>query len=396
MINNALERLTDYPFDRLRSLLDPLQPAAGKTPVIMSLGEPQHPPPAIIADTVAKHADEWGRYPPTGGTPDHLKAITEWLGRRYQIPGDLIDATQNVVAVSGTREALYLIGDLVIPRTKGGRQPTVLIPNPFYQVYVGAAVMGGAEPIYVPATADNQFLPDYAGLDKDILDRTALAYVCSPANPQGTIADLDYLVTALELARAHDFVLVVDECYAEIYDTVPPPGALEAAAQLGGSLDHLLIFHSLSKRSSAPGLRAGFVAGDPDLVQRFKMLRAYAGATLPNPIHAAAAALWRDEAHAVANRELYRAKFDHADAILGDRPGYYRPAGGFYIWLDVGDGEAAAARLWTEAAVKVIPGGYLAKSDAAGNNPGAPYIRIALVQDPETVADALKRIAAVL
>lgn len=396
MINDALDRLTDYPFDRLRALLDPLQPAPGHTPVIMSLGEPQHAPPALLAETVAAAADEWGRYPPTAGTRDHLDAIFEWLNRRYDIPADLIDANKNVVAVSGTREALYLIGDLVIPRRVAGAQSAVLIPNPFYQVYVGATVMGGAEPVYVPATVENDFLPDYAALEGALLDRTALAYLCSPSNPQGTIADLDYLSAALELARRHDFILAVDECYAEIYDTAPPPGALEAAAHLGGGLKNLLVFHSLSKRSSAPGLRAGFVAGDPELIQKFKTLRAYGGATLPNPLQAAAAALWRDEAHVETNRALYREKFDRADAILGDRPGYYRPAGGFYLWLKVDDGEEAARQLWSQAAIKVIPGAYLAKSDNKGNNPGAGYIRIALVQDPDTVAEALGHIAEIL
>jgi len=259
-------------------------------------------------------------------------------------------------------------------------------------VYVGAAVMSRAEPVYLSATPETGFLPDLGALDIETLKRTALAYICSPANPQGTIASLDYLKTALELARKYDFVLAVDECYAEIYDAAPPPGALEAAGQLGGALDHLLVFHSLSKRSSAPGLRSGFVAGDADLIAKLKTLRNYGGATMPVPLLAASAALWRDEAHVRTNRDLYRQKFDIADKLLSGQFGYYRPEGGFYLWLDVGDGEAAAKKLWGQAGVKVIPGAYLARLDRDGFNPGIPYIRVALVQEPGTIGDALSRI----
>lgn len=392
MHNDALDRLSDYPFDRLRALLGPVTPAAGKAPVFMQLGEPQHPEPAIIAQTVAKHAGEWGKYPPVNGSDDLFAAVAAWLTRRYTLPQGMIEAARHVVAVSGTREALYMASDLCVPRAKNGAQPVVLIPNPFYQVYQGAAVLRGAEPYYMSAVAANGFLPDFGTLDESVLARTALAYVNTPANPQGAIASLDYLVHALTLARKYDFVLCVDECYAEIYDKDPPSGGLEAAKKLGGSLDNLLIFHSLSKRSSAPGLRSGFVAGDPDLIKRLKMLRNYAGASLPIPLLAASAALWRDEAHVEANRVLYRRKFDIADQIMAGRFGYYRPAGGFYLWLDVGDGEQAATALWGKAGVRVIPGTYLARPDRDGVDPGKPYIRVALVQEPDVIADALHRI----
>ncbi|NQV57868.1 MAG: aminotransferase class I/II-fold pyridoxal phosphate-dependent enzyme [Rhodospirillales bacterium] len=392
MHNDALDGLTDYPFDRLRALLNGVDAPADIDPVIMSLGEPQHASPPILAETVAAHAGDWGRYPPVAGTPDLLAAIDEWLTRRYSLSGGTIQQDHNIVAVSGTREALYMAGDICIPKDKGGAQPVVLIPNPFYQVYVGAAVMSRAEPVYLSATPETGFLPDLGALDIETLKRTALAYICSPANPQGTIASLDYLKTALELARKYDFVLAVDECYAEIYDAAPPPGALEAAGQLGGALDHLLVFHSLSKRSSAPGLRSGFVAGDADLIAKLKTLRNYGGATMPVPLLAASAALWRDEAHVRTNRDLYRQKFDIADKLLSGQFGYYRPEGGFYLWLDVGDGEAAAKKLWGQAGVKVIPGAYLARLDRDGFNPGIPYIRVALVQEPGTIGDALSRI----
>jgi N-succinyldiaminopimelate aminotransferase len=396
MYNPALDRLTDYPFDRLRALLGGIEPPAGLEPMIMSLGEPQHEPPAIIADTIAAHAHEWGKYPPIAGSPDLLSAIKDWLTKRYDLQGNYIDAATNLVAVSGTREALYMAGDLCIPETKNGQRPLVLIPNPFYQVYVGATVMRGADPIYLSAIQENGFLPDFDCLDEETLSRTAMAFLCTPANPQGTIADLDYLTKAIKLARKYDFVLLVDECYAEIYDHDAPPGALQAAAGLGADLSNLLIFHSLSKRSSAPGLRSGFVGGDPDLIKKLKMLRNYGGASLPNPILAASAALWRDDDHVVENRRLYRQKFDRADQILGGRFNYYRPAGGFYLWLDVGDGEKAALALWRDAAIRVIPGAYLSRPDADGVNPGDPYIRIALVQSPEDIATALARVVDVL
>ena len=401
MFNPALDLLTDYPFDRLRALLDGIDPPAGGKPVIMSLGEPQHTPPPLIAKVIAEQAGEWGRYPPIGGTVAFLDAVTAWLTRRYHLPGAMIEGGRHVLAVSGTREALYMAGDLCIPGEKAGTRPCVLIPNPFYQVYQGAAVMSGADALYLPATRESGFLPDLTRVAAPDLDRAALCFLCSPANPQGAVASLDYLKQAISLARQHDFVLALDECYGEIYDRNLPPGGLQACAQMGGSpmgsgMDNVLVFHSLSKRSSAPGLRSGFVAGDGDLIARLRMLRNYGGATLPNPLLAASAALWSDETHVEANRALYRTKFDLADQILGGKLGQYRPAAGFYLWLDVGDGEKAAAQLWRQAGVKVIPGAYLARPGADGENPGQPYIRVALVHQPEEVSEALHRMVGVL
>ncbi len=396
MHNSNLDKLTDYPFDRLRALLNGIDAPSDKEPMIMSLGEPQHPSPALLADTVNKHADQWAKYPPIAGTPDLLDAIKEWLTKRYDLKADYVEASQNIVAVSGTREALYMAGDIAIPPEKNGQQPAVLLPNPFYQVYIGAAMMSGAEPVYMSATPENNFLPDFAAIDEATLNRTALAYLCTPSNPQGAVASLDYLKKAITLARKYDFVLAVDECYAEIYDKTPPPGGLEACQDLGDDFKNVLVFHSLSKRSNAPGLRSGFIAGDPDLIKKFKILRNYGGASLPIPLLAASAALWRDDAHVEENRKLYREKFDRADQILNGRFDYYRPEGGFYLWLNVGDGEKAAAKLWGEAGVRVIPGAYLARPDATGINPGAPYIRIALVQEPEFIGEALGRIVETL
>jgi N-succinyldiaminopimelate aminotransferase len=272
----------------------------------------------------------------------------------------------------------------------------VLLPNPFYQVYAGAAVMAGAEPVFVPGADGGAGQPDFAALPPDLLDRAALAYLCTPANPQGTVADAALLERSVAAARRHGFVLASDECYSEIWDRAPPPGALAACAALGEGLANVVVFNSLSKRSSVPGLRSGFVAGDERVLAAFARLRAYGGAATPLPVLAAAAALWRDEAHVVLNRDLYRAKLDLAAERLGGRFGFARPAGGFFLWLDVGDGEAAARALWAEAGIRVLPGAYLAAEDADGVNPGRAMIRVALVHDLATTARGLDGLAGVL
>ncbi len=394
MHNDRLDTLTDYPFDRLRSLLRGIDPPSAVPPVLMHIGEPKHQPPALIAPIVAEHADDWRRYPPPNGTPAFRETVVAWLNRRYRLPAGMLDPDRHVALVAGTREALFLTALATVPTAKRGRRPAVLMPNPFYQVYVGAAEIAGAEAVLLPASAANGFQPDLATVSPELLDRTALVYLNSPANPQGSVADLAQLCAAIRLARDHDFMLAVDECYAEIYTADPPPGGLEACATLAGGCANVLVFHSLSKRSSAPGLRSGFVAGDPDFIARFMRLRQYAGALVPLPVVAASAALWRDEAHVEANRALYREKFALAGDLLGDHPAT-RPAGGFYLWLDVGDGEAAARRLWAEAAIQVMPGTYLAR-DQAGGNPGAAYIRAALVHDLDTTSDAITRLNHVL
>ena len=391
MYNTNLDKLTDYPFDRLRALLKNIEGPKNKAPMIMSLGEPQHPPPTLLMKTVNKHADQWAKYPPIAGTPDILNAIKDWLIRHYGLKSETINPEKNIVVVSGTREALYMAGAIAIPPLKHKRQPIVLIPNPFYQVYIGSALMNRAKSVYMSATKENGFLPDFQSLDEDTLSRTALAFLCSPSNPQGAVANLEYLKKAILLAREYDFVLAIDECYAEIYDTARPPGGLEACQALGNNYQNVLVFHSLSKRSSAPGLRSGFVAGDQNLIQKFKILRNYGGASVPGPLMAASAALWKDNKHVEKNRALYRQKFDCADQILTGKFDYYRPAGGFYLWLNVGNGEAATKMLWEKAGIRVIPGSYLARKDKSGENPGAEFIRIALVQKPEFIHEALVR-----
>ncbi|HTH97614.1 MAG TPA: aminotransferase class I/II-fold pyridoxal phosphate-dependent enzyme [Stellaceae bacterium] len=392
-INNRLEALDENPFARLNALLGVISPAANVKPIPLSVGEPQNQPPAFLAETIAAYANTWNRYPPVQGTDEFRGAICDWLATRYHLGAARPDPVRHVLALAGTKEGLYLAVQLAVPETKAGGRPIVLLPNPYYQVYWGAAAMSGAEIVPMDAGPETGFLPDFEALPKDVLDRTAFAFLCTPSNPQGAIASKAYLARALEIARRHDFVLAVDECYSEIWDTAPPPGALEVT---GGDFSNLLIFHSLSKRSSAAGLRGGFVAGDEMLISRLRTLRGYAGPQIPLPIQAAAAALWRDEAHVDANRAMYRAKIDLAEEIFGKRLGFYRPEGGFFLWLDVGDSEKACAALWREAAVRSLPGAYLAAPDAAGRNPGKPYLRLALVHDDELLAEALDRVVKVL
>ena len=270
-----------------------------------------------------------------------------------------------------------------MPERKNGERPAVLIPNPFYQCYAVAALTAGAEPIYVPATAETGFLPDFENLPEEVLRRTAAVYLCSPANPQGVVADLARWKALIALAERHDFFVFSDECYSEIYREAPPPSALQAAQEMGADPERVLAFHSLSKRSNLPGIRSGFCAGGPKAIAAMRKLRAYAGAPLPGPIQMASAACWSDEAHVQASLELYRRKYALADRILGNLEGYRAPEAGFFVWLDVGDGEAATLKLWRETGVRVLPGKYLSRPAPdwlGGEDPGERYIRIALVE----------------
>jgi N-succinyldiaminopimelate aminotransferase len=312
------------------------------------------------------------------------------------LPGSLLDPAKHILPVSGTREALFQIALSAVALGEPKGNNLVLMGNPFYHSYAGAAVVAGGEPYFLSADRTSGFLPAIDELSPAILDRAAMVYICSPANPQGAVASLDYLKAWLDLARRHDFLLAADECYAEIYQHAAPAGALQAARDMGGDLTNLLVFHSLSKRSSAPGLRSGFIAGDARYIQRQAQLINYGGVATPLPILAAATALWQDESHVEENRSRYRRSFDLAQRILGPLFGEIRAAGGFFLWLDVGDGEKAAVELWRQAAIKVLPGGYMARPDAKGINPGARYIRVALVYDPEMMEGALKRMAGVL
>ncbi len=405
MLNPRLDELMTYPFERLTRLLDGIAPPDGITPVALSLGEPRHAPPAFVAGLLTEHAADWGRYPPNRGTPGFRQAVADWLQHRYRLPDGFVTADAHVLPCAGTREALFMFALVAVPKRKGGGgarnlRPAVLVPNPLYHVYGGAAVMAGAEPVYLPAVAETRFLPDFAALPAALLERTALTYLCSPANPQGTAATLDELKALIELAMAHDFIVAIDECYSEIYDRAPPVGALEAAAAFGArrdqALEHIVIFNSLSKRSSAPGLRSGFAAGGAGAVAAFAKLRNFASCQTPLPVITVAEHLWRDEDHVTASRARYRAKFDVAEDALGSRYGFYRPDGGFFLWLDVGDGDAAAQRLWAEAGLRVLPGSCLCPDGPEHQRPGRDYIRLALVHEPDVLGEAFARLTRVL
>ncbi|MGI9488528.1 MAG: aminotransferase class I/II-fold pyridoxal phosphate-dependent enzyme [Geminicoccaceae bacterium] len=396
MHNPRLDGLGDYFFRRLAALLEPLKPADDVEVIDLSIGQPMHPTPALLTDTLAKNGHLWGRYPPVVGMNDFREAVCDWLTRRYNLPDRMLSPDRHVLPVAGTKEALFMLSQLVTPESKVGERPAVLMPNPFYNVYLGGAVVAGAEPVLLPVTTETDHLPDLDALDEGLLERTVAFFLCSPTNPQGSAASLAYLMRALELARRHDFLLVMDECYSEIYGDEPPAGGMQAALALGGALDHLVVCHSLSKRSSAAGLRSGFVAGDPDTLKSFARLRSYGAAVQPLPLMAAATALWRDEEHVQENRDRYRQKFDLADRCLSGRFDYTRPDGGFFLWLNVGDSEAITRKLWSKAALKVVPGAYLGYADQSGWNPGAHAIRIALVHDLTTTGQALDRLVETL
>lgn len=383
--------LPEYAFPRLRRLLDGCAP--GGRDLAMTIGEPRYPIPAFVAETIAAHAHEFGRYPPNEGTPELRTAIADWLAMRHDVA---IDPETEVVALNGSREGLFNAALALSPETKNGRRPAILMPNPFYQCYGAAALAVGAEPVAVPALPGTGFLPAFAALPADLLDRATLVYVCSPANPQGAVADEAWWRALIALADRHDFRILADECYSEIWRDTPPPGALAAVRAAGADPERVLVFQSLSKRSNVPGLRAGFASGGPASIAAIRQLRSYGGAPVPLPLQRAAEALWRDEAHVSESRALYVEKFELADAILGDLPGYAAPRAGFFLWLPVGDGEAAALALYRETGVRVLPGAYLGRPDASGRNPGAAYIRVALVAEAVEVERGLRAIREVL
>ena len=393
MISDKLDDLQDYPFWRLNALIRDIPLPDGETEAVpMWIGEPKHGVPEIVREALASNFDGYGIYPPIEGTPGLRRTMTSWLNHRYSLPSSLIDPDRSMLPVQGTREGLFMIALAAVPRASGDKAPVALMPNPFYQPYKGGAVAAGAEPVFLSCTADTGFLPDLDAIPADTLARTAIFYLCSPANPQGTTADLAYYRKAVDLAREHGFLLVSDECYTEIYDRDPPPGVLQICAE-DGDLSNVVCFHSLSKRSSVPGLRHGFVAGDPDFLAAFLRLRKYAAASSSMASYAAAEVLWSDEEHVQENRRLYREKIDIAESILGNRFSFFRPPGGFFLWLDVGDGIEAAKALWGQAAVKVLPGAYLAEDLPDGSNEAAAYIRVALVSDLETTRTGLTRLA---
>ena len=385
---------TRSPFVRLAELIADTTP--GKPVIDLGVGEPKHGVPAFVATVMAAHINEFGRYPRNEGTPQFRHAVAEWAARRYKL-GRVPDPNREVLVLSGSREGLFL-GAIAARRHVANRtgRPAILIPNPFYAAYSAGAVASDSEIVYLPAKRETGFLPDLDALDGALLRRTVAMFLASPSNPQGAVADLTYLQRVTAMARRYGFLLFSDECYSEIYTQSAPPGVLQAA---GDQFENVVLFQSLSKRSNLPGLRIGFVMGDRRFIAKFLELRSVAAPQVPIPSQEVAIAAYRDELHVDANRDLYREKFDLADQIIGDRYGYRRPAGGFFLWLDVsalGGSEVVTAKLWREAGVRVLPGRYAARDQDDGSNPGADYIRVAMVHDKETTAEALHRIIAVL
>jgi aspartate/methionine/tyrosine aminotransferase len=382
------------PFVRLTELIAGIEP--GKPAINLSVGEPQHPIPTFVGPTIAAHLNEFGRYPANKGIEPFRRAVAAWLGSRYKLPRP-VDAEHEVLVLNGTREGLFL-GAIAAKRWVAPRagKAAVLIPNPFYAAYNAGALAADCEPVYMPATRESAFLPDLDALDDALLARTVAFYLASPSNPQGAVASRTYLDKLAGLARRFGFLVFADECYCEIYSEHRPAGMLEAS---GPDFANTVVFHSLSKRSNLPGLRVGFAAGDRRFLASFLELRNVAAPQVPGPMQHVGVAAYGDEAHVQENRKLYSAKFDLADQIIGGRYGYKRPAGGFFLWLDVaefGGSEIVTKRLWQEAGVRVVPGRYLAREQNDGSNPGADYIRVAMVQDSATTAEALHRLVAVL
>jgi len=382
------------PFARLRELLADVEPhlKSGEQPINLSLGEPRHPFPDFVMRELTAASAGFGKYPPALGTPEFRTACAGWLERRYKLNG-AIDAESMILPANGTREALFNIAQIVTPKSVAGAQPAILLPNPFYQCYAAAAFGAGAAPVYLNATAETGHLPDIDAVPEHDLERACALYICSPANPQGAAADAAYWTHLITRARAHNITIVADECYADIYTATPPTGILEAAHHAGLGFENIITFHSLSKRNNLPGLRSGFSAGDPALTATFGKFRNLAAPQVPLPVMAASIAAWNDDTDAAKNRALYKAKFDAAERIIGNRFAFKRPDGGFFLWLDMtdaGGGEAAALTLWREAGVRVLPGGYLSRDTETGN-PGTNYIRVALVGDEDETARALTR-----
>lgn len=380
--------LPEYAFPRLRALLAPH--AGGAEALHMSIGEPKHKFPDFVPELLLKYADGFNKYPPNDGSPKLRGAIAGWLERRFELRP--VDPDQNILALNGTREGLFNAAIALCPEQKNGQQPIVLIPNPFYQCYAVAARAVGAEPVFVPAPEENGFLPSFADIPKDMLERTAIVYMCSPSNPQGAVASMEYWQELIGLAEKYDFRIFADECYSEIYRDVAPTGALQAVEAMGADPERVMVFHSLSKRSNLPGLRSGFAAGGAKSIAEMKQLRNYTGAPIPLPLQQVSAAVWADEAHVKENRALYKRKFDISDRILGNYPGYTPPHAGFFLWLKVENGIDTAVKLWQMAGVRALPGEYLSRpSDVrlGSGNPGAAYLRVALVADVENVERGL-------
>lgn len=386
MYPERFSHLPDYAFPRFRSLLDGHHFAGPQ--FNMTIGEPQHRYPPWIKDVLLEQIDGFNRYPANDGIEKLQVSIVKWFYRRFGLE---LTSDKNIIPLNGTREGLYNVSMALCPESLNGKTPFVLIPNPFYQVYMISALSVNSEPLFIPTDEISGHLPDYLGLKADILNNTSAAYICSPSNPQGAVATVEYITALIELAEKYDFIIFADECYSEIYRDIPPPGFMEISGKLGADPNRVVTFHSLSKRSNLPGLRSGFAASGEQNIKRMKQLRAYSGAPIPEPLQHISASVWNDEEHVIENRKIYEKKYDFADKIFADFDGYFSPAAGFFLWLDVGDGEKTALKLWQSCGVRVLPGRYLAK-DFDGQSPGDRYIRVAMVAEPEETKNGLIKI----
>ncbi|MFD3301690.1 succinyldiaminopimelate transaminase [Aquipseudomonas alcaligenes] len=391
-MNHALTQLQPYPFEKLRALLAGAQPPADKRPIALSIGEPKHKSPDFVAQALANNLDQLAVYPTTLGIPALREAIAAWCERRFGVPSGWLDAARHVLPVNGTREALFAFTQTVVNREARG---LVVSPNPFYQIYEGAALLAGAEPHYLPCLEDNGFNPDFDAVPADIWQRCQILFLCSPGNPTGALVPMEQLKKLIALADEHDFVIAADECYSELYfdEENPPPGLLSACAELGRSdFRRCVVFHSLSKRSNLPGLRSGFVAGDADILKAFLLYRTYHGCAMPVQTQLASIAAWQDEDHVRANRDQYRAKYDAVLEILQPVLDVQRPDGSFYLWAKTpGDDTTFTRELFAREHVTVVPGSYLSR-EVNGENPGAGRIRMALVAPLAECIEAAQRI----
>ena len=391
-MNPDLNKLYPYPFERLAELKAGITPPADMAHIPLSIGEPKHEPPAFVVQALKDHLDGLAQYPMAPGIPELRAAIARWLCRRFKLPTERLDVERHILPLTGTREGLFALTQAVVEDKPGA---AVMMPNPFYQIYEGAALLAGAEAIYLNTTDGNDYLPDLDAVSAEDWDRCQLLFLCSPGNPTGRVMSPDYLKHAIELADRHDFVIVADECYSEIYLTeTPPPGLLEVCEQIGRhDFKRCLVMHSLSKRSNVPGLRSGFVAGDANIIKPFRLYRTYHGCAMPLPSQHASIPAWDDDAHVEDNRAAYRAKFDAVLPILEPVMPCTRPEGGFYLWTKVpgGDDEAFARELYREQNVTVLPGTYLSRDTATGN-PGQGHVRISLVATVDQCTDAAHRI----
>ena len=395
-MNRHLDKLQPYPFERIRALLADLAPPADLSPINFAMGEPRHPAPAFVLDTLARSLPGMSNYPATKGIDSLRAAICDWLARRFAIPRHTLAAHRHVLPVNGTREALFAFAQVMVD---GTGDALVAFPNPFYQIYEGATLLAGASPHLLDCTEGNGFAPDFNAVPADIWRRCQMLYICTPGNPTGSVLDTAALKGLIALADEHDFVIASDECYSEIYpdETNPPPGLLQACAELGrDDFRRCVVFHSLSKRSNLPGLRSGFVAGDGALLDKFLLYRTYHGCAMSLPIQQASIAAWGDEHHVLENREKYRLKFQAVTEILAPVLDVVMPDAGFYLWprTPVSDTELTRA-LYRAANIQVVPGTFLARDTPAGN-PGNNRVRLALVAEVDECIAGARRIRAVV